>query len=235
MFKILFLAVILSCAVVHANTAIDGNDIFKGMSDTQQSQIQNLRLDIEEFGCEINVCFVLDGTLEISKDLFEAQQNFADLLIAITGTDTTANYCAVHYNDFYTRISFRTPNRNTFLRRLHKAKQLKRQSGKVNVDRGFRFVVNQLLDRGDVANKVVFFSKGGRKFNRGPHSISQYFRANQGGLCGVVVGDEDPSFLEGIAPGNVFNFNGFFELSEIIVSIVTGICEIPCGPKSLSC
>lgn len=228
-------ALVLTFAIASAQDAFLSNEIYQDMPKVQQAQIQALRDDVEEFGCEINVCFVLDGTLEISKKLFEDQKNFADLIVAITGTDDPVNYCAVHYNDFFTRISWRTQNRNVFLQRLHRAKQLKPQTGKVNVGRGFRFVVNQLLDRGLVANKVVLFSKGGRSLGRQALSISNYFRANKGGLCGVVVGKGDQKQLKAVAKGNVVNFNGFFELSEIIVSLVGGLCELPCGPLAKSC
>lgn len=224
-----------SASLTQAQGDIFKNDLYKGMEETAQTQIRTLRTDVETYGCEINLCFVLDGTLYITQDQFLQQQNFADLIIAITATDEPANFCAVHYNDFFTRISPRTPRVNRFLKKLYRAKQIVPQSGEVNVDRGFRYVVNQLLDRGKVANKVVFFSKGGRMFGKGPRNISRYFRANQGGLCGVVVGNEDPSFLQDIAPNSVVNFDGFFDLSEIIVSIVSDLCNIPCGLGALSC
>lgn len=233
----IFLTVLLA-AVATTSTEARGvltqNALFQGMAKPAQQSMMDLRDDVDTYGCEINLCFVLDGTLAISKGQFLQQQNFADLIIAITTTDSTANYCAVHYNDFFTRISPRTKNTNKFLKRLYKAKQIRRQSGEVNVDRGFRYVVNQLLDRGRVANKVVFFSKGGREFGDGPKSISRYFRANKGGLCGVVVGDDDPKFLYDIAPKSVVNFDGFFDLSEIVVALVTDLCAIPCG-QAQSC
>lgn len=202
---------------------------------TDTSVLKNLRMDVQEFGCEINLCFVLDGSQQITPDQYQDQKNFADLIVAITTTDEPANYCAVQYNDFYTPISPRTGDQLKFLEKLHRSTQVPQAASRVNVDRGFRYVVNQLLDRGEVANKVVFFSKGGRKFGPGPKQISSYFQRNDGGICGVVVGNDNTKFLEKIAPGAVVNFDGFFDLSEIVVAVVSDLCKMPCGQGARSC
>lgn len=194
-----------------------------------------LREDVKKFGCEINICFVLDGTKQVTPDQFLLQKNFADLIMAITTTDSTAFYCGVHYNDFFTRISPRTKNPETFLKRLYKAEQIHPQKNRVNVARGFRYVVNQLLDRGRVANKVVLFSKGGRGLGKQPRNISNYFQRNKGGVCGVVVGDGSTEQLQKLTPGIVVNFDGFFELSEVVVAIVSDLCGMPCGEGAQSC
>lgn len=211
------------------------NALLRDRSESDLQPFRNLQEDVRDFGCVVNLCFFLDGGRRIRPSVFQAQKDFADLIVAIVSTDHTLRLCALQYHDYYTHVSKPTQRVPLFLRRLHWARQ---EFGHSNPT----FAINRLraeLSRYDRSrNKLVLFSRGGRRFKRGVLPAAKVFREFVGSICAVAVDGRPTQNLVDITgdAGRVVTFEGFFTLSEIVTDIVVGVCGLPCGsPGIRSC
>lgn len=207
------------------NNRWEHNALVNPKDKQQMRQISAVHQEVLDKGCNMNLCFALDGSKSISENEFTDQKNFVDLIVAITGTDRRANYCAVQYHSNRTPISPLTGNKDTFLRRVQAAK-LKR--GGTNIAAGIRYATHQLRSQVGDANKLVLLGDGFKTVGRSPKSAARSFLRVAGPICAVAVGPSDIKGLTDITgdANRVFNIGQFLELSEIIVQVVVDVCEL---------
>lgn len=219
--------------------AWERNPLLGNLKWADKLKLRALRQDVQNNGCDTNICFLLDATLDVTDAEFTAQKNFADLLIAITTTDSGGNLCGALYGRRVRVFSRLTGDKLDFLRKLQ-ALTLGQQPatirgrGKSNLLWAIWYALLQLIrQRGD-ANKIVTFSKAKPLLPQWlVKRILAVFRRANGSMCAVALNDPvkaDLAVLTG-DPNKVVSLNDFFDLAEIIVALVSDVCSMPCKTR----
>lgn len=202
-------------------------------------KLRALRQDIQDNGCDTNICFLLDVTLDVTDEEFLAQKNFVDLLVAITTTESGGNLCGVLHGRRAVPFATLTGDKLGFLSKLHAlslGQQLlvNRGYGTSNLLSAIWYSVLQLFrQRGD-ANKIVAFSKAKPSLpGYFANMILAVFRRRHGSICAVALDDAVKTDLAVLTrdPNKVVSLNDFFDLAEIIVATVSDVCSMPCKTR----
>ena len=201
------------------------NPLLRETNVTVLRQIRALRQRVRDTGCDINLCFALQGDDFITDKQFQDQIDFVDLMIAILTTDKSGNYCAVQYGSTTSPISPLTFKKWRFLRKLRKAKRVGGLD--TNVAGALGYTGFQLLPRDDDANKVIILGDGLESVGFRPKRIAK--RILKGGIdiSAVAVGGASYDALKDIVGGDsnkIVPIDGFFELAEIVVGLVVDVC-----------
>lgn len=188
-------------------------------------KLRVLRQAVVDNGCDINLCFALDGSGSITSAEYLAQKRFVDFIVAITLTPEPGNYAGVQYHTHVTPISFLTKNRPAFLSAV---KSSQRNGGGTNMAGGLGFCIFQLLPRPEDANKVIILGDGFDNTGFNPEDVVSDFLEIGGQISAVAVGDSDLAQLEAItgSPNRVFPIGGFFDLGELILALVENVCNV---------
>lgn len=188
-------------------------------------KLRALRQAVVDNGCEINMCFALDGSGSIDTDEYQDQKDFVDFIVAITLTANPGNYAGVQYHNHITPISFLTDDRFSFLSKLHAST---RRGGSTNISAGLGFCIFQLLPRTEDANKVIILGDGFGNIGFDPEDVVGDFLDIGGQISAVAVGSSDTPQLEAItgSPDRVFTIEGFYALGEVILALVENVCNV---------
>lgn len=186
-------------------------------------ELRGLRQKVVDRGCDINLCFAIDGSGSVTPAQFQKQKDFVDLIVNIITTDEPGNYCAVQYGTSLRAISPLTKKKGKFIRKLHKSKQV---GGLSNIAGALGYTGFQLRPRTEDANKLVILGDGFDSIGFRPRKISTRILSEGIDICAIAVGPSDVQGLNAITgdPGRVLRLASFFELSEIIVDIVNDAC-----------
>lgn len=201
----------------------ENNAIAKQANANDMKMMKAVRNEVKVKGCNLNLCFVLDGTNAVTAKDFEFQKNFVDLVVAITATDRPATFCAYQYGQKPKKISSLAYNRVAFLNRVKRARKV---YGKPHLEPALRKAIKQVYARTFDANKVLIFSKNRPiQARRLQPMINRFFR-RRGGFCSVALKDSNiPNLTRLLKDRNlVFPQDGFFEVSEIITGVVHMVC-----------
>lgn len=221
---------------------LEANPIVSTMSGPQKTRVRNLRNRIKKRGCRLKICFLLEGSRFIGEEDFTNQKNFADLLLAITTTDTVGTpqepglSGATYARGVRKIIPRLTTDRDLFLRHLDSAKLPRRRLRRVaHAGAALRYALN-LFNRPDKAKaaKILLFGKSPdlrmhvRNFN--VRKAMETFRSRSGTICGVSLDKSTTPELQSIVgdESHVVSLDGFFDIAEIIVATVATLCEVPC-------
>lgn len=201
------------------------NQLVRDQMKMGKRRLADLRREVVENGCDTNICFALDGSDAVTGKEYQTQKDFVELIVAITATDKRANLCAVQYHSKTQTISRLTGNRETFLWHLQNSR---RSGGELDIVNGVRFPINQLRWRHGDAKKIVLLGKGISDIGPLPKKMAKQFRKGGGDICAVTVGPSDIAGLVDITgePGRIVTLDAFFELSEIVVTVVHDLCGI---------
>lgn len=185
-------------------------------------KLQKLQQMVEKKGsCNPNLCFALDGSASISSDDYRAQKEFVQLVAAIIGTDEDAEFAAVQYGFKNRKISRLTNDVNDFLLKLDGSAHAR--APLTRIGRGIRFCRKRLSRRIGDANKIIVLGDG-----RSRHVRLGKFKKTRGiEICAVGVGFQNTDMLTAIAGGNpnrVFAIDEYFELIDVVESIVRDVC-----------
>lgn len=206
------------------------NPLVQRRSRVEIERLRNLRRDVFENGCVVNLCFLLEGSNAVTEEEYTDMKNFVDLIVAITTTDDPGNYCAAQFGNSFTRISRLTQQREVFLDAVQASKK---SGGRANLVAGLRFGLKQLARQDVNANKIIFFSKQQpRNIRRLPFGLNQFFKRG-GAVCAVAMENKHYDVLAKYTGdiNRVVPLDGFFDLSEIVVAIVADVCSMPCGTR----
>lgn len=206
------------------------NPLLRSRPPGEIKRMERLRRDVLNKGCDINLCFALDGSSAVNDDDYLYQKNFVDLIVAITTTDEPGNYCGVQFHNFFTSIAPLTQNLIAFLDAIQASKQA---GGRANLEPALRYALKQLRRQTEDANMIIFFSKSRPLLRRRIHpSVTRFLR--RGGAIGAVAMED--GFYDELARvtgdlGRVVPLDGFFDLSEIVVAVVSDACNLPCSTR----
>lgn len=190
-------------------------------------RLKQLRQEVVDNGCDVNICFVLQGDDFVTDEEFEDEVIFVDLFIAIITTNKSRNFCAVQYGSRVAPVSRLTNYRLQFLDDLRRTKRV--GGSMSNITGALEYIGSQL--HGSVGNvtKVVYLGDGIESIpteQRRP--ARELLNPNNTGISAVAVGQFDiPSLIEITGDENkIFHINDFFVLAEAFVVLTKNVCGL---------
>lgn len=212
------------------------NDLGKAQEDWETNplitdpealkRLRALRQNVVDNGCEVNLCFALQGDDFITDVEFDAQKNFVDLIVAILTTDEPGNYCAVQYGRTTGPISNLTSDKIEFLNRVASTNRV--GGLETNIAAALGYTGFQLRPRVEDSNKIILLGDGLETIGFAPRKIAEIIREEGTGICAVAVGGFSTEALEDITgdPNLIFEIDEFFDLGEVVVGFVNDICDL---------
>ena len=201
------------------------------LTPATQATVNELKQKIRDFGgCGPNVCFALDGSGSISGSDWSAQKFLVELVAAVVGVDTNAEFAAVQYGLRNIGISLLTGDVDQFLLDVE-ANRLAR-ARRTFIAAGLAFCIRQLNQRPGDANKIVLLGDGRSNFGGNPIPTAQRWlsAAPSNRICSVGVGFENTAVLQAIAGGDpdmVLTSDDWEKVTEILGDLVYQVCGIP--------
>lgn len=198
------------------------------LSTTNPETLQKLRAvaqDVNDLGCDVNLCFALQGDDFITDEEFEDQKNFVDLMIAILTTDAPGNYAGVQYGRTTRSISSLSGDKEYFLSKLHESARV--GGLHTNVASALGYCGFQLRPRQEDANKIVLLGDGLDSVGFRPKFVANRVRKDNIDISAVAIGGVSFTGLIEIVggdPNKVVTIDGFFELGEIVVGLISSVC-----------
>lgn len=212
--------------VSHQAGKWESSPVLAGVSADFLRDLRALRQNVRTRGCPVNLCFAIQGTNFITANEWDRQKDFIELILAITATDEPGNYCAVQYGRSTLPISPLTQQRVPFVNAVQSSVQVGGNS--VNVGSPLAYAGFQLRTRWDYPRKIVLMGEGINDIGPEPFRVARRIRREGTDICAVVVGQSnDIEALETITDDSnrVFKIAQYFDLSEVIVSIVNDVCH----------
>lgn len=224
---LLLVSAVTAVVINQSEDNFEQNPLVLNSSDPEiLRRLRGLRQDVSNSGCNVNVCFAIQGDDFVSSIDFFDQVNFVDLIATILNTDSKGGLCAVQYGRLTTAISPLTDNRDLFAKRLDSTAQTGGMDSNIAAALGYAAV--QLRPRLEDANKIVIFTNGFESVGLAPKLISERIRKDGIRMCGVGVGDFSRPKLQEITGDDhrVLEINEYFELLEIVEDLVFDICGL---------
>jgi len=186
----------------------------------------SLRQDVVNMGgCNVNVCFALDGSASIPADEYQLVVEFVQLVTAImSGTGLNA-FAGTQYGLGNKDISRLTSDADAFLLALEGLESPR--ASRTFIAAGLGFCIRDLRRRLEDANKIVLFGDGRSNFGGNPVPIAERFREMyDGDICAIGIGFQDITVLEQItgSPDRVLAIDDVFVLLDIVGQIVFEVC-----------
>lgn len=225
-----FASAIVSTSDSSDATSADGwesNPLLKTTSPETLRKLRALKQIVNDNGCDINLCFALQGDEFISDEEFQDQKNFVDLMIAIITTDSPGNYAAVQYGRTTRAIQSLTGEKEQFLIKLHETNRVGGLN--TNIASALGYCGFQLRPRTEDANKIVLLGDGLDSVGFRPKWVASRVRDDGTDISAVAVGGVSFNGLIDIVggdPNKVVTIDGFFELAEIIFGLITNVCGL---------
>lgn len=194
-------------------------------------KLRALRQNVVDKGCDVNVCFAIQGDAYITDKEFQDMKDFIDLMIAILFTDTSGNYCAVQYGRTTYRIAPLSRRKQWFLNRVQNARKV--NGFNTNIAGALGYMGFQMLARAEDANQIIVLGDGLESVGFPPKWITR--KIHQSGyidVAAVAVGGASYPALKALVggdPNKIVELDEFFELAEIVVGLVSGLCGFESG------
>lgn len=203
------------------------NPLVMNSSDPQLFlKLQALRQDVHNSGCNINLCFVIQGDEYTDMLGFYDQTTFADLVANILTTDEAGGLCAVQYGRSTTVISALTDRRELFFERLDEAAPVGGYDS--NIGGALGYAMNQLAPRLEDANKVILFADGMRTTGYPPSLVAKELIGRRMAISAVGVGKVSIAGLKQIVNDDnlIYQISAYFEIIEVADALVRSVCGI---------
>lgn len=210
---------------VHQAEEWETNPLVVGSPEVLR-KLRALRQNVRDTGCDVNLCFALQGDEFITDEDFEDQKNFVDLMVAILTTDKPGNYCAVQYGLTTKHIHKLSGEKRNFLKDVRKAQRVGGDL-ETNIAAALGYTGFQLISREEDANKIIILGDGLESIGFAPKRIAKVVRARGVDICAVAVGGFSTVALQDIVGGDlnkIFTIDGFFELAEVVYGFVNDVC-----------
>lgn len=188
-------------------------------------QAQVARNFVEQNGCNVNVCFAIDGSDVIAPEEFQKQKEFLLDLVSALSLDDSAAYTAVQYGVTNYPITPLSTDEARFNRDVFGTTSVKDRESFIGT--GIVYCHRQVARHRTDANKIVVVGDGRSNFGGDPVRRADVFRRFGGSVCAVGVGFQDEESLEKIAGGkkNVIGVDEYIELSLVVEDCVKAICS----------
>lgn len=216
----IFLSAALLALAVATSTSI-GSSV-----RAPQSMIQRLKNKvIENGGCNINVCFAIDGSGSVGQRGFDAEKGFVFDIESIINVRGPVGLAATQFGATSSPIIGFTTSAPAFRSAVNGARFLNARL--TNIREGISFCVTELLKSRSGPKKIVLLTDGRANTGGDPVPLADLFRAVGGDVCAVGVGHSDDRSLLEIAGGDrdrVLNVDDFFELAGILEDLIEQVC-----------
>lgn len=209
----------------HTHHIWEQNPLLRNTDPETLRKLRALSQNVRDNGCDVNLCFALQGDDFITDAEFEDQKNFVDLMVAILTTDRGGNYCAVQYGRTTKAISRLTKHKEHFLNTLYHTQRVGGEH--TNIASALGYAGFQLRPRDGDANKLILLSDGLDSVGFAPRYIANRVRKDGIDISAVAVGGSSYYGLLDIVGGDanrVVTIDGFFELGEIVAGLVSNVC-----------
>lgn len=205
------------------STTWNKNPLYTGASNVIRSQIENVREEVEKRGCEVNVCFAIDGSGSINSKDFTIELNFVNLVASIISTDRKINFCGVQYSETTTAISPLTDDRLGFLGKVANTKQ---DFGRTNLPAALGYAIVQLFPFPNDANKIIVLGDGLSNIGFAPAFVAGTFIDAGGSISAVAVGGSNVEELALVTQDSakVFYVEQFAQLVLELQNVVRQAC-----------
>lgn len=210
------------------------NETLSLIGGLTRAQILQRRI-ITNGGCNVNICFALDGSGSMSTEDYKRQSDFAVLVSAILAGETEAEFAAVQYGLRNVGISGLTNNANRFLFRVARSRSAR--APRTFIAAGLGFCIRELRRRPEDANKIVVIGDGRSNFGGSPVDIAQQFLPPQGtgSICTIGIGFPDIPSLVAIAGDAdrllpIDDYNQLLDALELLVADICGLPSFSDGP-----
>lgn len=179
-------------------------------------------------GCNVNVCFAIDGSGSISRQAFTNEKDFVLDVVSVI-VDNPVELGAVQYASSVSTITDLTPDDAKFNELIQfRTPQL---GGLSFVVGGINACFSQLSRRRGEALKLVLLGDGRSNIGSSAVRRANQFRRFGGEVCTVGAGFKDDRELLAIAGGDpdkvfeVDSFDNVLQLERIIEGLALGICK----------
>lgn len=176
-------------------------------------------------GCNINVCFAIDGSGSLGQNGFDAEKQFIFDIEAIIAVDGPVGLAATQFGATNSPIIQFTSNLREFHNAVSRARFL--NDGSTNISEGISFCVAELRKSTSGPKKIVVLTDGQANTGDDPAAVADSFRAAGGEVCAVGVGVKDESSLLDLAGGDserVLSIDDFFKLASILEDLIEQVC-----------
>lgn len=181
--------------------------------------------NLRDKGWDFNFCFALQGDNSVTDEEFEDQKKFVDLTVSILSPYKHGNFCAVQYGKKIGPISPLTSGELQFLRDLGRQKRVGGTS--TNIGPALRHVASQFPARERKNNKLIILGDNFMSDDFVPKLLPWKLRTESVDLYIVAIGGLDFGLVKNLVQGDVnkvIEIDDFFELEEIIIGLLIGVC-----------
>lgn len=214
-------------------SALPSNSFLSGPTGIETANTMVALQDkiIENGGCNLNICFGLDGSNLISNRDYEFQREFVQLVAATITIDERIKLSAYQYGLRLQRISKFTANANQFLLSLESAERQDAQDRSFLAPAIFQ-CQRDFRDNPEDANKIVLIGDGRTNYGRRSQAvrIAEQFLPpnNNGAICAVYVRRPASRFLERITQNRdrVLDVEDYFFFADILDEVVSNVCDL---------
>lgn len=203
----------------------EGNSLLEGRIIEQLEEIRKVRQDVILKGCQVNVCFAIQGGDAVTNVEYRNQVDFAGIVTNIMSGSGTGWYAGMQYTSRAIPISVATQDKTAYLKDMRTST---RESGPSYIASGIKFCSKELNSLGEEDNKMVVIGNGFDTVGDFAVNSAIQFLNDGGDVCTITVGDIDETALKEMTRNarGVFKIDDFSELGDIIVEVVTEICEL---------
>lgn len=203
----------------------ESNPLLNGVPKDTLDRLRAVRARVEKDGCDVNVCFTIDGSGSISTKDFQAQLNFVNLVGNVISTDRQISFCGVQYSTLTTAISPLTSDRPLFFSRVGDSKQA---GGGTNLAAALGYATSELFLKTDDTNKIIVLGDGLANIGFAPAFVATPFLALGGSISAIAVGKSSPSELAAVTGDSkkVFYIEGFNLLIQLVKEIIEQTCNL---------
>lgn len=227
LFLIAFLAITAASAMKLPEEDWETNPLLSDVPAKLLRQLRAVRQAVTKKGCNINVCFALQGGDSITEREYALQKSFVELMVALTAWEAGGNFCAVQYGRTTKMISRLTDAVPRFLKSLRKSRQVGGVS--VNIGVALAYAAFQLRTREGEPRKFVILGNGLDNIGPEPIETAKGLRDEGIDICAVAVGlDRLVPALNKVTkdPERVFMVEDYDHLSDVIIGLVNDICHL---------
>lgn len=226
-FIVALFSIAAALSLVVATEPWENNPLIKSSTDPDVlRKLRALTQNVRDRGCEVNLCFALQGDDFITTEEFQAQKDFVDLLVAILTTDEPGNYCAVQYGRTTGFISNLIGNKIRFLNRVANAVPV--GGTQTNIASALGYTGFQLRPRVEDANNIIILGDGLETIGFRPKIVAKQILKEGTRISAVAIGGFSIEALKEITGDKnlIFEIDSFFDLAEVVVGFVNDVCGI---------
>jgi len=192
-------------------------------------------------GCNVKMCFALDGSGSISRAEYRLQQEFVQIIAAVASVDGAASFSAVQYGLRNVGISSLTSDIGDFITSVGTSELEK--APRTFVAAGLGFCIQEVRSSNDTdstgngghvaiqgPSKIVLLGDGRTNFGISPIPIANLFDSlEDSSICAIGIGFPNVRALRDIVGGdigNVFIVDSYVNLVRIVGDIISDACGI---------